>query len=217
MLVPDRSSERPTYPEYAELRQEADRRSRFVDRADLDRMEDAARRRDTEWCSTIIGYVFPGIRSISTRDANLLVVADERNITPPLPAHLAEAFAEAKRRHEEQEAAWKAKADAAAKVQAERAARWVELQELLPVPVEVRHNYTSSRHLENYTQGADHIYLPEGLTIGRLNRPAHDVLCSTPSRRKDLAEFPHTATDGRLPTCKACWNTAERITSRRDH
>lgn len=77
---------------------------------------------------------------------------------------------------------------------------------------EVRHNYTSHRHLGHYQQGADHIYLPEGITAGRLIRPAGRVLCWTPSRARDLREFPAPAADGRPPACRACLRTALRLT-----
>lgn len=211
MPLPHRADAAPAYPEYEGLRTQAAGRSRFVDRSDLDRMEATTRRRGTWWCSAVLGYAFPGLRSISTLDANLLLAADAAGIDPPLPPDLAQAFAEDQRARETRANAEQSAAQAAAAAAAEREQRWAALRHALPVAVEVRHNYTSHRHLENYTQGGDHIYLLDDLDVGRLHRPAAQVLCFTPSRARDLAEFPEPAGDGRLPNCRACWNTAERI------
>lgn len=79
----------------------------------------------------------------------------------------------------------------------------------------VRHNYTSHRHLDSYTQGADHIYLKDDLAFGRLHREAGCVLCWTPSRAKDLDHFPVEGEyDDRRPTCAACLKTARSIAER---
>jgi len=99
-----------------------------------------------------------------------------------------------------------------AQAQAERDA-WYALRALLPVPVEVWHNWTA-RHLDGYEQGADHIVVLEDLHAGRLYRPARRPLCWTPSRAHELRNVGGNVGDERrLPDCKACLRHAEKITA----
>jgi hypothetical protein len=79
--------------------------------------------------------------------------------------------------------------------------------------VVVLHNWTA-RHLDGYEQGADHIVVTETLYVGRLYRQADRTLCWTPSRAHELRHVgPYYAPDDdkRIPNCKACLRTAERI------
>jgi hypothetical protein len=79
----------------------------------------------------------------------------------------------------------------------------------------VWHNWTA-RHLDGYEQGADHIVTMEPLHVGRVTREARRPLCWTPSRAHELR---HVQANGeekedRVPTCKACLRTAERIATK---
>lgn len=139
------------------------------------------------WASAVLGRPYGGPRSITWPERYLLHIAAETEPTPPSPRPTESTPAQARgdeRTYQEQlAAAWKAIADQ------------------LPVPAEVRHNYTSVRHLDLYTQGGDHIFLLEELHIGRIHRPADNPLCYTPSRARDLREFP-PLTKGRDPSTR---------------
>jgi crotonobetainyl-CoA:carnitine CoA-transferase CaiB-like acyl-CoA transferase len=105
------------------------------------------------------------------------------------------------------------RAAAAAGEAAVRAERdeWASLAARLPVPVAVWHNWTA-RHLDGYEQGADHIVALEDLHVGRLQRAARHPLCWTPSRDHPLRHVtPNVGDENRVPDCKACLRTAERI------
>ena len=98
----------------------------------------------------------------------------------------------------------------AAAAQAERD-EWRALQDRLPVPAEVWHNWTA-RHLDGDEQGADHIVVLEDLHVGRLHRAANLPLCWTPSRAHELRHVSGNVGDERrLPDCKACLRHAERL------
>ncbi|MFI9463810.1 hypothetical protein [Streptomyces xiamenensis] len=165
---------------------------------------------NAEWASAILGHPFPGQHRVTWPDLYLLHIAAEAEPSPPPPPL---ATAAAARHRAERETA-RAAVEQAYRQQVEE---WEQLAAGLAdlgVRAEVRHNYTSHRHLDCYRQGGDHIYLLDDLHIGRLQRSAGRVLCFTPSRAKDLQDFPDAATDGRPPTCRACLTTARRITTR---
>ncbi|MEU5834501.1 hypothetical protein ABZ820_12625 [Streptomyces diacarni] len=161
-------------------------------------------RHSGEWASAILGRPYDGERSLTWPERYLLHIAAQAEPCPPPPPQATAAAA-----------VMRAELDVAARRREEEHARavaeWDQIREHLPVPAEVRHNYTSHRHLGHYSRGADHIYLLEGITAGRLHRSARHVLCWTPSRARDLREFPEPATDGRPPSCRACLRTARRL------
>ncbi|WP_431983930.1 hypothetical protein [Streptomyces qinglanensis] len=158
------------------------------------------------WASAILGRPYSGARSLTWPERYLLHIAAEAEPATPPAGGVADTGAGPS-----------AELAAARKEREERRARavteWEEIRRRLPVAAEVRHNYTSHRHLGHYSQGGDHIYLPDGLTAGRLIRPARSVLCWTPSRARDLREFPEPAGDGRPPSCRACLRIARRLTT----
>lgn len=162
---------------------------------------------NAEWASEILGHPFLGARYLPWRELYLLHLASQAEPVPPAPPLETAARARAAQELQESQERW-------ARAREREVREWEALAAALPVPVEVRHNYTSHRHLGHYSQGGDHIYLLEELRIGRLYRRASDVLCYTPSRAKDLREFPETATDGRTPNCKVCLKTAHSIVER---
>lgn len=157
-----------------------------------------------EWASAILGRPFPGTHRLTWPELYLLHLASMEEPNPPSPPR---EMAARRRATEELRQAGERRL----RLQEEEAREWKVLLSALPVRVDVRHNYTSHRHLGHYTQGGDHVYLLEDLSFGRLRRSAGRVLCWTPSRAKDLREFPETATDGRTPSCKACLKTARSI------
>jgi hypothetical protein len=159
---------------------------------------------NAEWASDILGRSYGGERSIGWTDRYLLHIAQLAEPHPPEPPKATAARARAKAELEALQAARAQEHD-------RQVREWETLAARLPVQVDVRHNYTSHRHLDTYTQGGDHIYLHEDLNVGRLHRTARLVLCWTPSRAKDLREFPEPATDGRVPSCRQCLRIAHRI------
>lgn len=163
-----------------------------------------------EWAAEIIGERSNPM-NLTWPEVYLLYIAKQAEPDPPPPPlatarRLAYQQEEAQRRAAEQEK-WR-----------QKWADWERLKAALVAAgtrVTIRHNYTSHRHLDGYTQGADHIYLKEPLTFGRLHRDADVVLCWTPSRAKDLDYFPVEGEyDDRVPTCKACIKTACSIAER---
>jgi hypothetical protein len=185
-----------TPAELDELRARAAREAGpFVD----PRVQAVFRVHNAEWAGEILGHPYGGPYVITWPELYLLHLAVQAEPTPP-PPPLATAAREAR----ELEAA--AARRAAAERAAHREREWRELVDALRqagVRVEVRHNYTSHRHLEFYTQGADHVYLLDPLQVGQLHRDAGVALCHTPSNARNLAYLEPT-TDGRLPSCRTC-------------
>ncbi|MFM9594118.1 hypothetical protein ACKI16_23795 [Streptomyces scabiei] len=166
------------------------------------RVQAAFRVHGAEWAAEILGRPYGGPYALTWPELYLLHLAVQAEPTPP-PPPLATA-ARAARELEEENAR-----RAAAEEAARREAEWRELVDALRaagVRVEVRHNYTSARHLELYTQGADHVCLLDALHVGRLHRDAGAALCHTPSNARNLAYLEPT-TDGRLPSCRTCLRT----------
>jgi hypothetical protein len=163
-----------------------------------------------EWAAEILGERNSAM-GLTWPEVYLLHIAKQAEPNPPPPPlatarHLAYEQEEQKRWEVERER------------QRRRFDEWLELKAALHragTEVTVRHNYTSHRHLDGYTQGGDHIYLLKPLDFGRLHRDAEIVLCWTPSRAKDLDHFPVEGEyDDRVPTCKACLKTARSIANR---
>lgn len=153
------------------------------------------RAHNPEWARAVLG----GPRSGAWWELYLIHLALQAEPSPP-PPPLETAARAARERQEE------AARRAAAEERAREEAAWRELVAVLrqaDVRIEVRHNYTSHRHYEHYTQGADHVYLLDPLHVGRLHRDAGVALCHTPSNAHNLQVLDPMG-DGRLPTCRAC-------------
>lgn len=163
-----------------------------------------------EWAAEIIGERSNPV-GLTWPEIYLLYIAKQAEPDPPQPP-----LATARRLEYEREE--KTRRQALAEARRREFEEWLRLKAALEAAgtrVTVRHNYTSHRHLDGYTQGADHIYLHKPLSFGRLRRDAHAVLCYTPSRAKDLDHFPAEGEyDDRVPTCKACLRTARSIADR---
>ncbi|WP_413808149.1 hypothetical protein [Streptomyces sp. OE57] len=185
-----------TPEELDELRARAAREAGpFVD----PRVQAAVRVHIAEWAAEILGRPYGGPHALTWPELYLLHVAVQVEPTPPPPPRATAARAA---RELGEEAVRRAAAEEAAR----REEEWRELVDAFRqagVRVEVRHNYTSHRHLEFYTQGADHVYLLDPLHFGRLHREAGVALCHTPSNARNLAYLEPT-TDGRPPSCQTC-------------
>lgn len=152
-----------------------------------------------EWAAEVLARPYGGPHALTWPELYLLHLAVQAELTPPPPPR---ATAARVARELEEAAARRAAAEEAAHQEEE----WRELVAALQaagVRVEVRHNYTSHRHLEFYTQGGDHVYLLDPLEVGRLRRAAGVALCHTPSNARNL-EYLEPTSDGRLPSCRTC-------------
>lgn len=91
-----RASPQVAYDGYGELREAARRRSGgLAGPREIPALEALMRRRGQDWCSSVLGYpVTGGLRSISSLDADMLMVADGRGLDPPLPPWLVQWRAE---------------------------------------------------------------------------------------------------------------------------
>lgn len=190
------------YPEYESLTARAAASVRadggLVDPAKLRKVERLARPQD--WRLAVLGHA----DRPSLIEMHLLLLADEAGVNPPLPADIIEqrAVIEARRRADN---------DAAATRRRTISAEWSALVKALPVPVGVAYNYSGPNHLENWTQGADHVILRADLTAGRLHRKAGQALCTTPSTDGHQLFDEPDEPDQRTPTCKACIRIACRV------
>lgn len=210
-----RPEDEPTYPEYQQLATAARGQARInwtVDPANMWPEDGALARRGSDWAQAVLGFAY-GRQRITRWHQELLLLADEHDVCPPLPEHVVAARAAAQQKQAEQN---RARAERREALDAE----WAALRAALPVKVVVVHNYKSARHCENgFEQGADHILVCDHFQHGRLARLAEQAFCQTRSREKDLY-FPYgTQLDqggvggDRLPTCKACIRAVCKITN----
>lgn len=194
-----------------ELRARARREeSRFVDPAQMRRVERILADRPVGWVAAVLGHDARSLRQIYHGEMTLLELAVEAEPLAPVDPAV-----------EERRLARQAKAESERLAVLEEARRqmeaWEELRALLPVPTIVCHNWTL-RHTPTYVLGAEHIVALEPFEVGRLRRRANDPLCWTPSRSHDLRGVsimnprdPVLDAEGRPPTCKACLRIAHRL------
>jgi len=163
-----------------------------------------------EWAAEIIGERSNPV-GLTWPEVYLLHLAKQAEPDPPPPPLATARRLECERKE-------KARRQALAEARSREFEEWLHLKAVLEglgTRVTVRHNYTSHRHLDGYTQGADHIWLRDPLSFGRLRRDAKVVLCWTPSRAKDLDHFPVEGEyDDRMPGCKACLKIARSLAGR---
>jgi hypothetical protein len=183
------------YQEYEEVREAARRRNGgFIAPADLPRMEEVLRRRGLEWCQSVTGkpMLGGGLKSISATDAVMLLIADERNLTPPKPSWLEVWQAESAELTRAQEAR------RAAGLQADRD-RWARALATCGVPVEVRPNMHGRRYGASWqAETLRHVVpLVDARSTRRLHR-AGRPLCEVGHARQlgDPVDEP--------ATCKGC-------------
>lgn len=178
----------------------------FTDPAMLRRARVILPGTDPGWLEQLTGHPVRSWTRLTSEEIALAVLAAEAAAGRPgsLRAGSAAASRAAGRDREAREAAAH---------QAARDARdaWEALRARLPVPAQVRHNWTA-RHLDGYEQGADHIVVLADLTAGRLCRKTGQPLCWTPSRGRELSHVSvNTGDEERLPSCKACLRHAENL------
>lgn len=199
VLLPQPDPE-PTYPEYKELRQEARGRDRGpIGGQNIAQMEDVVQRRGADWCTAVLGRHFPGLHRAPSEDGFMLIIADERGLTPELPERIVKARAAEEARRKEREA------QAAAQLEAEKR-RWALVTGAAPVSFAVREN---TRHT-GVRGSLRHITAAVDLLSGRSRRHKAGMgLCETPGRSnplhlgEPLEDLP--------PTCKRCIEYAGQV------
>jgi hypothetical protein len=195
VTLPARPPE-PEYPEYEQVRAEAERRSRGpIDPQKLREMEEVAARRRSDWCTAVIGRTFAGIAYIPYVDAFMLLVADEMNLEPPVPQRIAES----RRLFDEQRAQDQARRD---EQREQERQRWELALASCPVKVDVRANLNrgSSRSLLHATTDVP-------VRSDRGVHPAGRALCEHKRNPRRLGE---PIADG-VATCRSCVTYVAKI------
>ena len=129
------------YDGYDELRAAARRRTGgYGAPREIPLMSRVITRRGVDWCRSVLGKPFNGdLQSIPYTDAHMLLIADERNLDPAIPAWLTEWKAQSaedqRRRNEAREAALQRDRD-----------RWAAALAACGVEVEVRPNVNGRRY-----------------------------------------------------------------------
>jgi hypothetical protein len=199
------TGEAPGYPEYGQVLAAASAMSPFISPAELAVMEDVARRRGPDWCASVTGAPFGGLRSTPVREARMLVVADGLGLTPPAPGWLAREREAARARA----AAAGARAAAAARRDAERWAAARAAAEQAGVPVEVRVNAAGATIRAGAREHLAHVVPLVAARSSRRVHPAGRPLCEAPGRARPLVLGEPTA---RPATCVRCLDYAGRVT-----
>ncbi|MGW3627798.1 hypothetical protein [Streptomyces sp. NPDC000880] len=190
--LPTRAAE-AEYPEYDQVRTEAERQSRGpLDPRKLNEMEAVAHRRGNDWCTAVIGRTFAGIAYIPSTDAFMLLIADEMGLEPPLPERIVEARRtfDAQRAEDRQR-----RADA----REQECKRWELATASCPVKVTVHSNLKRGQMRE-----LRHAVPVEDALSGQNRRhPAGRALCEMPDRPHPR-ELGEALEEGTAATCRSC-------------
>jgi hypothetical protein len=197
-LIPQPDPE-PAYPEYEDVRSEARRRGGpFVNLADTDRWTEVVRRRGGDWCAAVLGKHFPGIYSISTVDGWMLIIADERDLDPPLPARIVAA------RKQSREAEELRTRQARERREREQR-RWDAALAAAGVEMTVRENTRHTGVGGSLRHAAPKVELVSGRSR---KHPADRGLCETPDRTNPL----HLSDPVDAPAnCHRCLDYMEKV------
>lgn len=198
-MLPAAEHPAPEYPEYKQLLADAQDAAAadgpFIDPVKVRRCKEL--RRGWEWKVSVLGH--DGTQS--KIDMHLLLLADERDLTPPPPQWLLDARAEGERRDEANRARRKANDDADEKA-------WAQVREQCQVEVAVLRNGTA-RPRKGQLHNLGHAVPTVDAVSGRSRRhPAGRALCETEQRAKALDL---SGGEGGAVTCVSCLNYAPKI------
>lgn len=194
------------YDGYDELRAAARARNGgLADPREIPSFHEIIHRRGHDWCQSVIGKpMFGGLESIPATDADMLLLADERDLNPPKPAWLVQWQAESEQtrlaREERRQAG----------LQRDRE-RWAEALTTCEVPVEVRPNMHGRRYGSDLdTAPLRHVVPTVDARSPRRRHPAGKPLCEAPGRHQprqlgDPVDDP--------ATCKQCIASAGQLTA----
>ncbi len=202
------SAPEPTYPEYAALRAEADRRrGSTVDPFDVhSRIPNLVRRRGHEWALRVLGRTYFGVGSLYGSDMELLKLADARGLTPPLPQWVHDA----RTREAEYRAEMEERRRAARQRDVEA---WQAVAATVTVDLVVHTNTTArvrrgeSHHLAHAVPTTD-VY--SGIRKVRTHRAGRAV-CETETRAKPLSLSHRPEPTGTPATCVRCMAWAPKL------
>lgn len=192
----------PTYPEYAQLKADAEESvradGRMVDPVKLRRVGSLSR--SWTWRVSVLGHD----NERKLLDLHMLLLADERDLDPPLPQWLVDARAEAEAQDAEKARRRKARDDV------DEAASAEALKDF-PVKVTVLRNGTG-RVRFGYVHHLGHIVPAEDVLSGSEARPrrhrAGRGLCETERRGRPLDL---SGGEGGAATCVNCLSWAVKV------
>lgn len=190
----------PTYPEYENLRADAEASvaadGHFVDPVKLRRVQDL--RRSWEWRVSVLGH---DDEHRTLLDMHMLLLADQRDLDPPVPQWLVEARAEGERRDAEKRKARQDREDADMAV-------WEKALAQAQVELAVLRNGTA-RPRHGLMHNLGHAVPKVDAVSGRSRRHrAGRALCETETRAKPLDL---TGGEGGAVTCTSCLNYTPKI------
>lgn len=191
-----RAHPRVAYDGYDELRAAARRRNGgLADPREIPLLEAVMRNRGRDWCTAVLGYpVTGGLRTISSLDADMLMIADERQLNPPLPGWLVQWRKESdETRRQQDEVRGRA-------VQRDQA-RWTTALATCGVRVEVRPNVHGRRTNTVLRGPLRHVVPAEAARSPRRRHLAGRALCESAGRAKPLLLGEPTADPA---TCTSC-------------
>jgi hypothetical protein len=198
------SQDRYYSPQYAELYAAARATApRFVDPAHPYVSAAAVRRRGADWCTAVLGVPFTGLRHLTVVQDQLLTLADQAGIDPPLPDWIAQAHAESERA--------RAARDEQRRAQAEReAAAWHAVLAQTTVELEVREG-SRPRARAASTERLRHAVPVRPVYSGTRTvrtHPAGRALCESQRRARPLALGEATEQPA---TCVRCLQWTPRV------
>ncbi len=208
-----RPVDEPTYPEYAEIRAEAERRKGpFVDPFDVhSRIPNLIGRRGHEWALSVLGREYWGPQSLYPVDLQLLKIADERDLNPPLPQWVVDARAAAKVREKE-------RADRLAAFRQRDRDAWQALLPGVVVDLDVYTN-TTQRVRNGFADYLAHAVPKQdaysGVRTVRTHR-AGRALCETETRPKPLSLHYSPEPAGTPVTCRRCLDWSVKVRNTRE-
>lgn len=168
----------PAYDRYEFVRTDAERASRRgpLGPDGLKSMNEVAERRGIDWCTAVLGYVFPGVGRISSVDGWMLVRADQMELDPPLPPSVVEARERRKAAEERQAQQRKAH-------QEQEKTRWEAALAAAGVEMTARENTRHTGVRGSLRHAVPTVELVSG---GSRKHPADRGLCETPDRSNPL-------------------------------
>lgn len=191
-------SAQPAYPEYEELAVLARQAvPAFVDVVYLRTLKEVVARRGSDWCSAVLGRAFPSLWHTPGPEAALLLLADEKDLDPPLPEVIVEARRAADQRHQDLlQARRRAR-------EADQAAHDVAVAGS-PVLLEVRANTRGRRYSSVLNEPLRHLVPAVPVTSGAGGRRMHEAgraLCESARRARPLELAPASEDPA---TCQRC-------------
>lgn len=205
----------PTYPQYAELWAEAQRRARGpIEPGLVDRAQKVVWNHDSDWAISVLGHAYQGVRWLTVAEVHLLVLADEHGITPPLPDWVVQARKQIAATHALlllRDARAEAERLTRRRAGEERdAAAWAEVKATVADGVELKvYQNTNARPRRGYSHHLGHTVPTADVFSPARRHQAGRALCEAETRSRPLSLRP--ATDDTPVTCERCLHWAALV------